>query len=194
MKILVASRNAHKLTEIREILAPYGLEVEDLNAWPEIGELPEEEDTFEGNALSKAHAAFNVTGCWTVADDSGIEIDSLGGAPGVRSKRFSPEETDEANNALLIERLQNTNDRTGRFRCAIALVGPNGQATASGAVEGQIAHSESGAGGFGYDPLFLPDEAPGRSMAEISPDEKNAISHRGRAFRQLPELLASLTD
>jgi len=194
MKILVASRNAHKLTEIREILAPYGLEVEDLNAWPEIGELPEEEDTFEGNALSKAHAAFKATGQWTVADDSGIEIDALGGAPGVRSKRFSPEETDEANNALLIERLRNADDRTGRFRCAIALVGPTGQATASGAVEGQIAHRESGAGGFGYDPLFLPDEAPGRSMAEISPDEKNAISHRGRAFRQLPQLLASLTD
>ena len=129
-----------------------------------------------------------------MADDSGIEVDALGGAPGVRSKRFSAEETDEANNALLIERLQHTNDRTGRFRCAIALVGPNGQATASGAVEGQIAHSESGAGGFGYDPLFLPDEAPGRSMAEISPEEKNAISHRGRAFRQLPGLIESLID
>jgi len=193
MKLLVASRNAHKLTEIREILAPYGLEVEDLNAWPDLGELPEEELTFEGNALSKARTAYNATGLLTVADDSGIEVDALDGAPGVRSKRFSAEQTDEANNKLLLEKLEKSDERTGRFRCAIALVGPQGEATANGAVEGKIGHREQGEGGFGYDPLFLPDEAPGRSMAELSPAEKNAISHRGRAFRQLPALIASLT-
>ena len=192
MKILVASRNAHKLGEIREILAPFGIQVEDLNAWPELGELPEEEETFEGNALSKARAAYAATGRLTVADDSGIEVDALGGAPGVHSKRFTPEGSDTSNNAHLLQRLTDAQDRSGRFRCVIALVGPAGEATASGAVEGQIAHEERGEGGFGYDPLFLPNEQPGRSMAELTPDEKNAISHRGRAFRQLPALVRSL--
>ncbi|MCA9569286.1 MAG: non-canonical purine NTP pyrophosphatase, partial [Myxococcales bacterium] len=117
------------------------------------------------------------------------EVDALGGAPGVHSKRFSPEGTTPANNALLLERLVGAADRTARFRCVVALVGPDGyERIAEGACEGRIALEPRGTDGFGYDPLFLPDEAPGRAMAELTVDAKNAISHRGRAFRQLPGL------
>lgn len=192
MELLLATNNAHKVSEIRQILA--GLDIT-LRTLADVGidDLPETHDTFEGNAIEKAEAAFAATGMVCVADDSGIEVDALGGAPGVYSKRFSPEQTAAANNALLLTKLQGQRDRTARFRCVIALVGADYTATASGACEGSIADDERGEGGFGYDPLFLPDETPGRAMAELSAAEKNAISHRGRAFRQLPNLLEGLT-
>src|SRR5262249_5035295 len=149
---------------------------------------PETGSTFAANALQKARYVFErlrSEEIAAVADDSGIEVDALGGAPGVHSKRFSPEQTDVANNALLLQELADRTDRAARFRCAVAVVTSRGEAHADGTCEGSIGLLPRGAGGFGYDPLFLPDEAPGRTMAELAPAEKDAISHRGRAFRHL---------
>lgn len=190
--IAIASANPHKLVEIRAILRPLGFEPVGLDAWPDLGDLPETAETFEGNALMKARALFEAKGVVAVADDSGLEVDSLGGAPGVRSKRFTPEATHAANNRRLLAMLAGEEDRTARFRCAIAVVGPGGEAWDMGTCEGKIGAALRGAGGFGYDPLFLPAETPERSMAELSPEEKNALSHRGRAFRKLPALLARI--
>lgn len=190
MRTLVfATGNAHKVAEVRQILAGHDVEVRSLADLGLDLDPPETGDTFEANALQKARYVFERTGHPTVADDSGIEVDALGGAPGVHSKRFSPEATAASNNTLLLERLAGRDDRTARFRCVVAFVDGTHERTASGACEGRIATGARGEGGFGYDPLFLPDEAPGRAMAELSADEKNAISHRGRAFRQLPGLL-----
>jgi len=187
--LAVASANAHKLVEIEAILAPLGFAPRGLDAWPDLEDLPETADTFEGNALMKARALFEAKGVLAVADDSGLAVDALGGAPGVHSKRFTPEASAEANNRRLLERLAGIADRRARFVCAVAVAGPGGEATALGTCEGRIALAPRGSGGFGYDPLFLPDETPGWTMAELSAAQKNAISHRGRAFRLLPELL-----
>jgi XTP/dITP diphosphohydrolase len=174
MTLVFATRNAHKIEEVRAILA--GSEVA-LHSLEDVGvheEPPETGDTFEANALEKARWVFARTGLPT----------------GVRSKRFSPEATAEANNRLLLERLSGVADRRAAFRCVLALVAPGREGTVDGRCEGRIGLAPRGSGGFGYDPLFLPDEAPGRSLAELTMDEKNAISHRGRAFRRLGELLA----
>jgi len=195
MKLLLATRNAHKVTEIRQILADLDVDLltlDDVTGLPD--ELPEDGDTFEHNALQKARFAHETTGLLTCADDSGIEVDALDGRPGVFSKRFSPEGTDAGNNRYLLELLGEREDRTARYRCVLALVGEGIQATADGRCEGTVGHAERGEGGFGYDPLFWPSEAPGRTMAELSMEEKNAISHRGRAFAHLPELLERLRD
>ena len=195
MRLLLATHNAHKLAEIRAILATAdlgGVEVVGLEAFPDLPEAPETQATFEGNALQKARFAAARTGLVCVADDSGLEVDALDGAPGVRSKRFSPQATADANNALLLERLGDRSDRTGRFVCALAVVHGDATAVTRGTCEGVIARAGRGDGGFGYDPLFLPDDAPGRAMAELSAAEKNAISHRGHAVRQLPQLLAEV--
>jgi XTP/dITP diphosphohydrolase len=191
-QLVLASNNAHKVAEVGAILAPLGITVRPLADFPEIPEPPETGDTFEDNALQKARFVFARTGLPTVADDSGLAVDALGGAPGVRSKRFSPEARADTNNALLLEKLAGVEGRRARFVCALALVTDAGEAVVRGEVEGDIGHALTGEGGFGYDPLFWPLEAPGRSMAQLSPDEKNAISHRGRAFRQLPGLLSKL--
>jgi XTP/dITP diphosphohydrolase len=194
MDILLATHNDHKILEIHAILAGAGLRLHDLRGdYPDLGELPETGKTFIDNALQKARAAWQGTGVHPcVADDSGIEIDALGGAPGVHSKRFSAEGTDTANNALLLARLAGRADRTARYRCAIALVSDAGEAVATGTCEGRIVLVPRGVAGFGYDPLFLPDAYPGRTMAELTLPEKNRISHRGRAFRELPGLLDRL--
>jgi XTP/dITP diphosphohydrolase len=189
MKLLFATNNAHKVDEVRAILAGTGIEVLTLREAGLDVDPPETGDTFEANALQKARFLFERTGLACVADDSGLEVDALGGAPGVHSKRFSPQAEPDANNRLLLERLGARPDRAARFRCVIAVVAPGWERTADGRCEGAIARAPRGDQGFGYDPLFLPDEAPGRTMAELSMDEKNAISHRGRAFRRLPELL-----
>ncbi len=191
MDILLATGNAHKITEVRALLAGLDVTLRTLDDFPALGDLPETGQTFEANALQKARAAYAATGLLTVADDSGIEIDALGGAPGVHSKRFSPEATDAANNALLLARLADVPEarRTARYRCVVAVVGAGWERVADGRCEGRIGHAPRGAGGFGYDPLFWPDEAPGRTMAELTLAEKNAISHRGRAFLALPDLL-----
>lgn len=172
------------------MLSGSGIELIDLSAYPELGDLPETHNTFPENALQKATALHAHTGLAVIADDSGLEVDALGGAPGVHSKRYSAQETASANNQKLLGALAGVESRTARFRCSLALVTAEFSGVVNGACEGHIAVSLSGADGFGYDPLFLPAEYSGLSMAEISLSQKNAISHRGRAFSQLPELLA----
>jgi XTP/dITP diphosphohydrolase len=190
--VAVASANAHKIKEISAILAPFGLWIAGLERWPKLGDLEETADTFEGNALQKARALFAHTGLLSVADDSGLEVDALGGLPGVHSKRFTLLATAAANNCELLRRLEGVAERRARFRCAMAVVGPGVERVVEGRCEGSIALCQRGGGGFGYDPLFLPEETPGRSMAELDEPEKNAISHRGRVFSRLPALLREL--
>ena len=187
--IVLATANPHKVLEVRALLAGSDLELIGLDAFPDLAEAPETGDTFEHNALQKARFVFEHTGLPCLADDSGLEVDALNGAPGVHSKRFSPEATHEANNLLLLQRLDGLANRGARFRCVLAYVDAHRQATVEGSCEGQIATELRGTDGFGYDPLFLPNEAPGLAMAELSMDQKNRISHRGRAFAHLDELL-----
>lgn len=185
--VLVSTRNAHKLVEIRQILGP-SFELLDLSSVPALGEVEETGTTFEENAALKALAASAHFGGWVLADDSGLEVDALGGAPGVRSARFSGEgATDVTNRALLLEKLATVpaGQRSARFRCVIALA-RRGEVLAhfSGAVEGAIIQSEKGDGGFGYDPLFVP-EGFGETFAELGAETKNRLSHRGRALAAL---------
>lgn len=185
--VLVSTRNAHKLVEIRQILGP-SFELLNLSSIPALGEVEETGTTFEENAALKALAASAHFGGWVLADDSGLEVDALAGAPGVRSARFSGEgATDVTNRALLLEKLAGvpSNQRSARFRCVIALArGGEVLAHFSGAVEGAIIQSEKGEGGFGYDPLFVP-EGFGETFAELGAETKNRLSHRGRALAGL---------
>ena len=185
--VLVSTRNAHKLVEIRQILGP-SFELLDLSSIPALGEVEETGTTFEENAGLKALAASAHFGGWVLADDSGLEVDALGGAPGVYSARFSGEgATDVTNRALLLEKLAAVpaDQRSARFRCVIALArGGEVLAHFSGAVEGAIIQSEKGEGGFGYDPLFVP-EGFGETFAELGAETKNRLSHRGRALAGL---------
>jgi len=161
----------------------------EFSGWPEA---VENGDTFVANAEIKARHYARWSGLWTIADDSGLEVDALGGEPGVRSARYAGEPcNDTANNALLIERLAGVpgERRTARFRCAVALSdGPGVLAIAEGAVEGRIIDASRGANGFGYDPHFWVEDA-GLTMAEMGPERKHAISHRGQALRRLREEL-----
>lgn len=192
MKLVVATRNAGKLREIASILA--GLPVEIVALPPEV-ELPEEGDAFEPNAIAKAVAAAQATGCAALGDDSGLEVDALGGAPGVYSARWGGRDLDDAGrNARLLAALADVPDgeRTARFVCHAALATPERViATARGACEGAILRAPQGQGGFGYDPIF---DAGACSMAELPPDQKDAISHRGRAFRALVPAIAALSS
>jgi XTP/dITP diphosphohydrolase len=185
--VLVSTRNAHKLVEIRQILGP-SFELLDLSSVPALGEVQETGTTFEENAALKALAASAHFGGWVLADDSGLEVDALGGAPGVYSARFSGEgATDVTNRALLLEKLATVpaHERSARFRCVIALArGGEVLAHFSGSVEGAIISSEKGEGGFGYDPLFVP-EGFGETFAELGAETKNRLSHRGRALAGL---------
>lgn len=186
-RLVAATHNENKLREFREMLP----------GWEVSGDAPdveETEDTFAGNALLKARAcAARNPGAWILADDSGLCVDALGGAPGVRSARYAGRDGDTpANNALLLANLDGAADRSAHFACAIALVSPNGaERLFEGRCNGRIATAPSGLGGFGYDPLFLPDSAGGRSFAELPPSGKNAISHRGRAIAKAVEWLKS---
>ena len=186
--IVVATRNPHKLEEIGEILA--GFELEPL---PDSVQLPPEDgDTFAANALGKARAAREQTGRAAIADDSGIAAAALGGAPGVRSARYAGDDATDAENLdLLLAEVGRTEDRAVAYVCAIAYVDEDGAETLrEGRCEGRLAESPRGDGGFGYDPAFIPDDfRDGRTMAELSPAEKHAISHRGRATRALMEAI-----
>lgn len=190
MQMVLATNNPHKVEEIQALLAEWNADVRPLRDHPEIPEPPEEEDTFEGNALSKARFVHGYTGGWVMADDSGLEVDALDGAPGVHSKRFTPEATAESNNAHLLERLDGVAERNARFVCAVALVSPDGTAvTFRGTCEGKIGDVPKGSNGFGYDPIFLPEGQGGRTMAELDPSVKNRIGHRGSAFGQVRDHL-----
>lgn len=194
MRLVLATRNGHKLAEIAAALAGTGLEVTGLDGIPGLPEdIPESGETFEDNALQKARFVFAVTGTPVLADDSGIEIRALGWAPGVHSKRWTPEATDAANNQRLLDELAGRDDRVGRYRCALAVVAPGPvEGLVDGTCWGVIGAEPLGTGGFGYDPYFWPDERPGVTMAQLTMAEKNAISHRGRALAKLPALLRHL--
>lgn len=189
MRVVLATRNAHKMEELYR-MAP---QISWLPLPAEVGDPPETGETFVANALQKARYCFEQTGLPCLADDSGLEVDALGGRPGVWSKRYSPEANDQSNNTLLLTELATVPHalRTARYRCVIAIVGLGGETVFDGRCEGRIGFERRGDGGFGYDPLFLPEAAPGRAMAELSPTEKDAISHRGAALRlALASLLA----
>jgi XTP/dITP diphosphohydrolase len=200
-KMIVATRNAGKTEEFREAFAPLGIEIADLREFPGMPPIEENGATFAENALIKARAAAEWIGLPVMADDSGLCVDALGGAPGVYSARYAGEHaTDAENNAKLLRELAASVSATrpdsggpdvfstARFVCSIALYDPQKRTciTAEGTVEGMILTAPRGSGGFGYDPLFwLPEY--GKSMAELSTEEKNRISHRGRALRHLLE-------
>ena len=207
MDLVLATRSRHKIGEIREILGVVqGLRVLDLMemgvSYDPVEEGLEPYATFEENAASKATYFQAITGRPTVADDSGIEIDLLGGAPGVRSKRFAPEQgladlpLDQANNRYLLESLGDAPApvRTGRYVCVAVLNRGDGHpmTVLRGEAPGTILTEPRGSGGFGYDPLFY-DEVLGKTFGEASPGEKNRRSHRGKAFRALAERLSSAT-
>ncbi len=194
MKLLVATGNQGKLAEVREILAGTDLQLVSL-AELDLSAPDEPFDTFQENAAAKASACAGGAGLWTLADDSGLCVDALGGGPGVRSARFA--ETDEARRRKLLEHLRDVPEprRGAHFFCAAALASPDARRIypAEGRVEGRIAQAARGTNGFGYDPLFLPDEAPGRTLAELNSAQKNRISHRGRALEGLRPLLTRLS-
>ncbi|MBR0353986.1 MAG: XTP/dITP diphosphatase [Oscillospiraceae bacterium] len=186
MKLILASNNAHKLREIKEILGGCFDEIVTLREAGIVHETVEDGETFLDNARKKAREIAEISGCCALADDSGLCVDALGGAPGVYSARFAGEHgDDEANNALLLEKLQGVENRAAHFTCAVVLAYPDGrELSAEGYFYGEIAHAPAGENGFGYDPLFfLP--AYGCTSAQLSPEEKNRISHRGNALRAL---------
>jgi len=195
VRLAIASKNLHKLREIRAICADWPVEWVTVEThegpWPDV---EEPHDTYLRNALDKAHAVALALGVPAVADDSGLEVDALGGAPGVRSARYAgPEATDGQNRRQLLAALKGIpgSGRSARFRCVTAVAWPDGRELhAEGVCEGTLGTKERGEGGFGYDPLFVP-EGRDRTMAELAPQEKDRISHRGRAFRALRDLLAA---
>ena len=199
--LLVASTNRHKVREIGQVLAPLGVHVVGLSDVDAPGEEPVEDGaTFEANARIKAVAYARATGRHALADDSGLEVDALDGAPGVRSARFAGagatrEERDHLNNALLLQRLEDVSDedRTARFVCAMCLATPDGAVLAEtrGTFEGVITRAPRGTNGFGYDPLLELPEL-GRTSAELPPEEKNARSHRSQAARRMAACLKDL--
>jgi XTP/dITP diphosphohydrolase len=184
MRLVLATRNDHKLRELAQLMRPIELDPlpEEVALPPEIG------TTFADNALGKARAAAAATGRTSIADDSGIQAAALGGAPGVWSARFAGEDaTDEENLAKLLREVPPEGDTRAAYLCAIACVEPGGrELVVHGRCEGRLTHEPRGEGGFGYDPAFIPDDHPGDlTMAELTPEEKDAISHRGRAAREL---------
>ncbi|HLW47985.1 MAG TPA: RdgB/HAM1 family non-canonical purine NTP pyrophosphatase [bacterium] len=185
-RLVLATRNPGKVREITAIYAGLDAEVGGLQEWPALGALPEEGDTYAANAASKARAVARATGHPALADDSGVEIDALGGAPGVRSARFLGEAASDADrNAAVLARLAGlpAARRTARYRAVVAIATPDGRVeTFEGVCEGAIAERPRGAGGFGYDPIFE-IAGNGRTMAEVPPEVKNQISHRARALR-----------
>ena len=188
--VVIASNNAHKIDEIRAALDFEGWEFASLKEAGVASDPEENAETFEGNARIKARAAHEVSGRAVLADDSGLEVDALQGEPGVRSARYAGVHGDDAaNNRKLLEKLAGIPDaeRTARFVCALVFVDEDGtELTARGTVEGRIGYEEKGTEGFGYDPLFLPDDFGGsRTFAEVSQSEKTAISHRGRALNDI---------
>jgi len=192
-RLIVASRNQKKINEIQTIAREFGLEVisrDDAGLSPV--EIEETGETFEENALLKALAIMELSGCPAVADDSGLEVDWLDGAPGVYSARFAGEDCDDlANNRKLLELMAGvpSDRRTARFVSAIALAYPDGKTlVVRGMTEGRLLEEARGTGGFGYDPLFVP-EGHDRTYAELPPDEKNKISHRGKALAALKAML-----
>ena len=194
-RLVVASRNEHKIKEIQAILADQPWQVLTAHDFPGFPEVVEDGSTLEANAIKKAKEIAAFTGCLALADDTGLEVDALGGKPGVHSARFAgPKATYEENNRKLLRLLEGVppEERTARFRCVIAIAEPDGNVhVVEGKCEGLIGFAAKGEGGFGYDPLFIVDGLE-KTFAELSPEEKNRVSHRGRALQLAAELLAEL--
>lgn len=187
-ELIFATNNAHKLREVQAVLGD-GFRLLTPRDCGITEEIPEEAPTLEGNALQKARTIRERTGCDCFADDTGLEVEALGGAPGVHSARYATDGHDfAANNRLLLRNLAGAPNRRARFRTVVALLLGGAEYLFEGVVEGHIAESESGDGGFGYDPLFVP-EGSDRTFAQMTDAEKNACSHRGRAVRKLAEFL-----
>ena len=197
-QVLVASRNAKKLAEMERILRERLPEVTvvGLDDVPAYDEPVEDQPTFEGNALLKARAGVAATGLATLADDSGLCVDALNGMPGVLSARWSgPPKSDERNNELLLAQLADVPDerRGAHFLCAVALALPDGrELVVEGRMDGRVIREVRGSGGFGYDVLFEADDKPGATTAELSIADKDAISHRGKALREITPQVAAL--
>jgi XTP/dITP diphosphohydrolase len=191
MRIVCASANPHKVEELARLLPSW---VELVARPTDIGDIDEDAPTLEGNAIIKAVEIANHASEWAIADDTGLEVDALNGAPGVRSARFAGEHaTDAENRALLLAKLDGATNRSARFRTVVALVSSKGDIHfVGGECAGTIAESERGDSGFGYDSLFIPTDGGGRTFAEMTGPEKDAVSHRGRALAQIPELLARI--
>ena len=192
MKLVIASNNKYKLKEIKEILSGYFDEIVSMKEAGISHETVEDGTTFMENAVKKARETAELSGCAALADDSGICVDALGGAPGIYSARFCGRHGDDAeNNRLLLSKMEGVTDRKAHYTCAIALCYPDGRkVTAEEYFYGEIAHDEKGEYGFGYDPLFYLPEY-GCTSAEILPEEKNRISHRAKALRALCEKLSA---
>ena len=195
MELLIATGNKNKVRELQEMLGSEKWQVKSLKDFPQVIMPPEDKPDFLGNALVKAQAAAEQTGLLTLADDSGLVVDALDGAPGVHSARYAGEgHDDEANNQKLLRELADcpAEKRAARFVSCIALVTPDGKVeSAMGTCEGRIAFEKSGTEGFGYDPLFIVDGL-GKTMAELTLEEKNSVSHRGKALKEILAKLAEL--
>jgi len=198
--VFLASRNAKKIEEMARILREHLPEIEvlGLDDVEHYDEPVEDQPTFEGNALLKARAGYAATGLPTLADDSGLCVDALNGMPGVLSARWSgPPKDDARNNRLLLDQLADVPDerRTAHFACAVAFVhaaGPDGEEVVVGTMPGRVARECRGSGGFGYDVVFEADDRPGLTTAELSRTDKDAISHRGHALRQIAPIVARI--
>jgi len=191
VRLVLATRNDHKLRELGPLLVPHELVplTPGLELPPEVGE------TFRENALGKARAAVALTGSVGLGEDSGIQAVALGGAPGVRSARYAGEHAGDAENlAKLLREVSPQSDTRAAYACALAAIWPDGtEICVEGRCSGRLTHQPRGEGGFGYDPAFVPDDLPGgRTMAEISGEEKSSISHRGRAARALLDRLEAV--
>ncbi len=191
MELVFATNNAHKISEVQAVLgAGYRLVTPRDCGIAE--EIPETQPTIEGNALQKARYLYERTGRDCFADDTGLEVEALGGAPGVHSARYATDGHDfAANNRLLLKNLETQTNRRARFRTVIALIVRGEEHLFEGIVEGRIVDAERGTEGFGYDPLFIPEDGD-KTFAEMSAEEKNLVSHRGRAVRRLAEYLHSM--
>jgi XTP/dITP diphosphohydrolase len=191
-ELVLATRNRHKAQELASLLSDLGISIRTLDAFPEVPDVIEDGKTCEANAIKKARAVSQATGLLAVADDTGLEVDALGGQPGVYAARYAGEHvTYEDNWRKLLRELSGVphDRRTARFITVAAIASPSGEVQiAEGQLQGVITEEPAGAQGFGYDPVFLVPEL-GKTLAELSPDEKNRISHRAKAFAQVREIL-----
>jgi XTP/dITP diphosphohydrolase len=197
VKVFLASRNRKKIEEMERILRDHlpDIEVVGIDDVEGYDEPVEDQPTFEGNALLKARAGVAATGLPSLADDSGLCVDALNGMPGVLSARWAgPPKSDDRNNELLLAQLADVPDerRAAHFHCAVAFCHPGGEELASGTMPGRVIHEVRGSGGFGYDVLFEADDRRGQTTAELSVDDKDAISHRGWALRRMAPIVARI--
>ena len=196
MQIIIATNNQGKKKEFHQLLIDSNVSISSLDEYPQIPDPPETKETFDGNALEKAEFVFTHLNAQpniiVIADDSGLCVEALSGGPGVRSKRYSKEQTAASNNKKLLSALKTAENRLAYFHCSIAIVCDQGTHVVQGRCHGTIAKSLSGAGGFGYDPLFIPNAFSGQTMAALSAEQKNTISHRARALEKALPIIQRL--